>query len=411
MKIYKRSLILIILVLFIGGENQSFAVETASTSTIEITNEADAFHVIPINKIQSVRVLKDIDFNELAEAMNISVEDARAGYDSLSEDDKERFHQKRLRLLTQTAQALEKTHFTFGIGRVVGKSFEFIKTTYTLSKNTVRSTLGLPIAGQGVHEPILTDMISADDIFQDLTDYNTRTEPKRQEIQLELLRATPKEKNRLIVESFVKGIDHKLWYQAPLFIASNEYSINASLGLLVEGGLRSTGYGGSEDIGITLAFNDQQKAVIFEIFHSSDQFLKSDMAVAVVGLNMKLNFSMYQRNLSNPTKTIRGEAYYPPAAPVSSGSGPEYYTFGFASSLGVPPPPLADLLTYTNSTTRITWLRLGVSPLFKGYIRLYKGDYKNTFNILKKRFIDIYQKIENKVNTNKHLAKQCQSLF
>lgn len=402
--------LLLILFVFFGKNNPSKAnsLKDIENSSAAVTSKE--FIEIPINHKQSVFIPKSIDYSLLARSMGMSSDEVRLGYESLTEIEKQNFHHKRVLILQQIVHILNKTRFSFGIGRVVGKSFEFIKNTYTTSKNAIRSTLGLSTPLRDVHEPILSDMISADDLFQDLVDYHNRTEIKRQEIKEDLLRATTQEKNRLIIESFIQAVDYKLWYQAPLFIAANEYSISGSLGLLIEGGFRDTGYGGTEDIGVSLAFNDQQKAVIFEIYHLSDEFLKSDMAVAVVGLNMKVNFSMFKRNLQAPTKTLRGETYYPPAAPLSSGFGSDYYTFGISTSLGLPPPPLADLLTYTNSTTRITWLRLGISPLHKGYVRLYKGEYKNTYHILKKRFVDIYHKIGNKISSSSQ-AKLCQKLF
>lgn len=402
--------LLLTLIVLVGIQNPSYAESNLIPSTSKAIEAPEELIQIPLNSKQSVYIPKHIDYTQLAKSMNLSEDEVRAGYESLSENEKQNFSQKRLQLLTQTAQILYKTRFSFGIGRVVGRSFEFIKNSYTTSKNVIRSTLGLSTPTKEKPETVDSDLIAADDLFQDLVDYHNRTEVKRQEIKKDLLRSTAQEKNRLIIESFIQAIDYKLWYQAPLFITSNEYSISSSLGLLIEGGFRDTGYGGSEDIGVALAFNDQQKAVIFEIYHLSDQFLKSDMAVAVIGLNMKVNFSMFKRNLNTPTKTLYGETYYPPAAPISSGFGAEYYTFGLGTSIGLPPPPLADLLTYTNSTTRITWLRLGVSPLHKGYVRLYKGEYTNTYHILRKRFVDIYHKIGN-IFSRRSQAKLCQNLF
>lgn len=360
---------------------------------LNYTEDSDHYF-LKLNNLQQIQIQKNIDFEELAKSADISIEQAQMGYDSLSADEKLAFHQKRLKTLSAVTQILYHSRFSFGVGRVVGSTFQFIKKTIVSAKDKTMGLFKKPSGetktslDKGPAQQTQIPIIHADDLFQDLVQYNQLTELERNEIQKNNLKQSLKEKNRLTIESVVQAIDHKLWYQAPLFIKSNEFTVSTSLGILAEGGFNTNGYGGSEDIGLAFSFNDELKAIVFEIYHSSEKFLKSDMAVAVVGLNLKLSLSMYSRNLERPTETLRGEFYYPPAIPASNGFGPQFFTVGFGSSLGLPPPPLADLLTYTNLFQRVTWLRLSVSPLMSGFIRLQKGELSHSYLALKTRFLD-----------------------
>jgi hypothetical protein len=91
-------------------------------------------------------------------------------------------------------------------------------------------------------------------------------------------------------------------------------------------------------------------------------------------------------------------------------NSPEYFAAGFSSSLGLPPPPLADLMTFTNKFERHSLIRVTVSPLVKGFIRLELGDVKGSFKGIAIRFADIFKTIAYKVHILRRPG-QCASVF
>jgi hypothetical protein len=167
------------------------------------------------------------------------------------------------------------------------------------------------------------------------------------------------------------------------------------------------GAGGAEEVGFSLAFNKTQKAFVFEIFHNSEKFDNTKAAVSVIGIVGKAGMTMGHRE---GAETIRGSSFYPPAVPGYSMSSPEVFSAGASSSLGFPPPPLADLLTFTNQFQRQALLRVTVSPLVKGFVRIHVGDVKGSVTLIGMRFVDIYTVVAQKIRL-KRQPLLCEGAF
>lgn len=281
-----------------------------------------------------------------------SVEEANPlePYESLSEERRQKFQEVRLSFLTSAARVLNSTKFVLGIGSLVGDAMSFIKVVVNKARGK-----------------------------EDKFTRQTRTFNERK---------------HQVIQAILTGIDMKLWHQAPLVIDSNQFGASASIGLLAETGVLRSGGGGAEEVGVSFAYNKTSREFIFEIFHNSERFDNTRMAVSVVGLVGKVGMNMASHN---GTKAIKGSSFYPPAVPGFSSTSSNYFAAGFSSSLGLPPPPISDLLTFTNNFERNVMIRVTVSPVVKGFVRLQFGDIKGSMRLVVMRFVDVYRAISDKV--------------
>ncbi|WP_413294799.1 hypothetical protein ACLSU7_06770 [Bdellovibrio sp. HCB185ZH] len=285
-------------------------------------------------------------------------------YERLPADRKEQFLKTREQFLASAARILTKTKFALGAGSVVGDGMSFIKVK-------VKKAFGK----------------------------ETPTQDKE--------KLTFGEKSDRAVLNMLKGMDYKLWSQAPLLIDSNEFGLSVSVGIVAETGVMKKGAGGAEEVGFSLAMNKAKKAFVFELFHNSERFDNTKAAISVIGVVGKVGMTMGHRE---GAETLKGSSFYPPAIPGFSMNSPEYFAAGLSSSIGLPPPPLADLLTFTNKFERHSLIRVTVSPLVKGFVRLEVGDLKGTFKAVTFRFVDIFKAIAYKT----HLMRRptlCSAVF
>jgi len=208
------------------------------------------------------------------------------------------------------------------------------------------------------------------------------------------------ERSQRVIQNILRSVDYKLWSQAPLLLASNEYGLSMSVGIQAETGVMHKGGGGADELGLSLAYNKEKRAFVFEIFHNSENFDNTKAAVTVLGIVGKGGLVMSRRS---GAEKIKGTSFYPPVVPGFSTISPDYFAGGVSSSLGFPPPPLADLMTYTNRFERNALIRITVSPIVKGFVRLQIGDLKGSMNLVVMRFSDVYRAISNKVfRSGKH---------
>ncbi len=285
-------------------------------------------------------------------------------YEKMTPERQEEFRKMRLHFLANAARILTTTKFALGAGSVVGDGMSFIKVN-------VKKAFG------------------------------------KGSVETEKEHLSFREKSDRAVLHVLRGMDYKLWSQAPLLIDSNEFGLSASVGIVAETGVLKKGAGGAEEAGFSLAFNRNKKAFVFEIFHNTEKFDSTKAAISVIGIVGKTGMTMAHRE---GAETLKGTSFYPPAIPAFSMNSPEYFAAGFSSSLGLPPPPLADLLTFTNKFERHSLIRVIVSPVTKGFVRLEVGDLKGTLKAVAYRFVDIFKAIAYKT----HLMKRpplCSAVF
>lgn len=276
-------------------------------------------------------------------------------YESMTPESQKKFQDMRVLFLSNAARILSSTSVVFGVGSLVGDALSVVKNG------------AMKVIGKGKQE-----------------------EPKE--------KRSFQQRRQDAVAAILKGIDYKLFSQAPLVIESNEFGLSASVGIVAETGVLRKGGGGAEELGFSLAYNKKNRAFVFELFHNSEVFDNTKAAVSVVGVVGKAGISLGRREGAD---TIKGSSFYPPALPGYSSASPDYFSAGLSSSLGLPPPPLADLLTFTNKAERHNWVRITVSPVVKGFVRLQIGDVRGSFKLVAMKFVDLYNAIANKVNSSR----------
>lgn len=182
-----------------------------------------------------------------------------------------------------------------------------------------------------------------------------------------------KERKSRIVMAILSGMNKQLWHDAPVVGNANEFALSASVGLGLEGGALKKGWGGQVDLGITMGVNKTQKAFVFQIFRNLEKFSSTLMpAMIYAGLVGKAGIQIIE-NTKGGIETRKGTTFYPPAAPGFLTETPSMASSGVSSGIGFPPPPIADLLTFTNELDHKALLRVVVSPTLKGFVRVYIG--------------------------------------
>lgn len=333
-----------------ADEGPDFIIEEAQLPKAEV-RESDKTQIRVKDVVYEVRSTPNKA--EMLEALGLNSETDKVNpleaYENMSAEAKNQFQQTRLMFLEQIARVLNKTQFALGAGSLVGNGFRFVKQK------------SLQLIGRG------------------------STSPAQEAVAF-------KQRSRMAVQSVLQGIDYKLWSQAPMLIEANEFGMSVALGLLAEGGTRRRGGGGVEEIGLSFAYNKTQKAFVFEIYHNSEKFENSKSLVAALGVMGKAGIHFGKRSGAS---SLRGGSFYPPVVPGYSMTTPEYFSAGFSSSLGLPPSPFVDIMTFSNKFERTTLLRVTVSPLVKGFVRMHIGDLTRPFVLVVLRVADMYKGVEN----------------
>ncbi len=258
----------------------------------------------------------------------VEIIDPLKEYNDLNLDEKIQFQNKRLHLLKAAAKALHASQLAIGTGLLIGDSFRFMKAV---------------LKGQAFH-------------FD-----------------------RSKERRRGIIQNILNSLDYRLHSQAPLVLSANELGFVVSAGIIKLHGIRDNGGGGLLEMGLIFAYNKESKTFVIENFVAPERFVSSLAAVAVVGINGKAGIFMANRERGLEAVNRFGQSFYPPIIPAFATNGAKQFTFGFSSGLGFPPPPMADLLTFSNSHRETVTFRVEISKAIKGFIRIKTGEYKTLF--------------------------------
>ncbi len=314
----------------------------------------------------SIKAMPDVDQMKTALGLSVSDEirkkieskggkvedvDPLNGWKNLSHPDQKKFSDLRLNYVKQVVKILDKMHGLIGVGIVTGDAIKY----------TVQKTKKVFVK---VQEP-------------------TTLEKKEMS-----------ERKRAVIEGMARAVDYKMWFQAPLLINANEFGVQVSGGVIGLGGFQKNGGGGVEEVGLSLAFNKDSKAFIFEVFRNGERFDNSTMPAFNVGINGKANITMKAASQDGKNKVSEGSTFYPPAFPGSTSYGPDMYAAGMSTGVGFPPPPLGDLLTFTNTYKRTALIKISVSPMVKGFVRVSVGDLRVPLKSILYRFVDIYTGIK-----------------
>lgn len=274
-------------------------------------------------------------------------------FQSLSVDQQAAFKERRLKFLAGMARILNATKLALGAGSLVGKTLSF-------AKNATLKAVG-------------------------------------REVEVKTDSATFKERSRRVVQALLNAFDHQLWAQAPLLVSANEYGLSASVAVIGVAGYREHGFGGIQELGVSFAYNREQKAMVFELFHTSEKFHAGEPFSAVLGVAPKVGVMINKQNGAESLQK-KGTAHGVPVLPAYFSSGADNLTLNGMLTLGLPPTPLSDILPgFATHFEKNTLLRVTVSPLVKGYIRLEVGDVRGTLMALKTDFISVWQALGRRI--------------
>lgn len=286
-------------------------------------------------------------------------------FDSLPEQDKKAFSANRTLFMGIAARALQAMKYGFGAGVVVKDRLRYALDVYKDRR--------LQKKMNELDDNVREDYLAARERFwaERLAEEDAQA------------RLTLREKSEKVITSILTSLDHKLWSQAPVFAHSNEFGVMASAGLQLVGGAGNRGWGGLFDIGISIGFNRDSRALVIQIFRDFEKFQSTVMkAVFVTGLVGKAG--IYVANQAEGHLTHKGSGYYPPMVPGFSASTPDSFTSGFSSGgpFTWPPSPVADFITYSTRLDQQVLLRVSVSPLLKGFVRIQTGIDRHTLDFL-----------------------------
>lgn len=150
-------------------------------------------------------------------------------------------------------------------------------------------------------------------------------------------------------------------------------------------------WGGLYDLGFTLGYKTETKAVVFQIFRNRESFESTLMpGLAVGGVVVKVGPHI-SRSSHNSELQTSGQSFYPPFVPGYQSTTKESYAFGFSSVLTWPPSPFGDMLTYTNSLDHKVLLKISFSKTFLGFVRVQTNFKSNSIKIVQKKLSDLFK--------------------
>ena len=325
--------------------------------------------ILPMQGFASYEV--DIQLPKSQYIIGISPQDtetAQKRLESLSPEEQESFLSTRSEFLRLAAIAFQKLKWGFGVGSVIKNKISFYK-----DKRDIRKNLAIAESLEGDEKGTLVSAVLS-----------------HQEQLLERQRIfrqqSFKEKADEVILKMLLSLDRSLWDGAPIVSRANEFGLMFALGPQFETG-SSAGkkWGGLLDVGLSLGFNRDQKALIFQIFRDKEKFVSTQMPgrfIAGVVLKAGLMVSNQRKEM-----TSEGTSFYPPMAPGFSTMTDRSFNVGFSSGLTWPPSPLGDILTYSNSSQRRIWLRASFSPVQKGFLQVNEGfseEVKGVWEILRR---------------------------
>ena|GEM_PF-3287988 len=276
---------------------------------------------------------------------------ALARFNQLSPEQQQSFYQNRDLFISNAAKVLRRMGWTFGIGSLIANKIVMVKDKLMPRFNT--------------YDPaILADL---DDNMSDELPEKTRENFKA--------------RSQRIITSILSAMNRQLWAQAPLVGDANEFGVNVSLGLAVEGGRPQKGWGGQFDLGLSFGFNKEHKAFVFQIYRNLEKFKTTLMpAVFYAGVTPKAAIQISQMKDGSIQSRI-GTTIYPPGVPGFLSTTPTMFASGINTGIGFPPPPFGDMLSYTNTLDNKAVLRIMVSPTLKGFVRVQFGVGLDTLKV------------------------------
>lgn len=273
-----------------------------------------------------------------------------------------------------------------------------------LSLNKVRilfHVMDLIKAGAvGIKDFVLYDSLNSGGLSDEIKEMIRQDQENHPEKYKDLNRS---ERVKEKIHSILRATDAKLWAQSPLVANANQFSFLFAAELQAEGGSQTKKWGGLYDLGFTLGYNTDTKAVVFQIFRNRETFESTIMpALAVGGVVVKMGPHISRSNMDSSLQTT-GQSFYPPFVPGYQSTTKESFSFGFSSGLTWPPSPFGDMLTYSNSLDHKVILKISFSKTFMGFVRVQTNFKSKTLQVVQKKFAELFNP--------RPMANSCHALF
>lgn len=187
---------------------------------------------------------------------------------------------------------------------------------------------------------------------------------------------TLRERREAFVTSSVAAIDKTLMEQAKLVVDATELGLQLNVGIGSINGMGTKGSGFMKEVGISLGVNFKESQFVFDLFTDSEKLIRTFTPTSAIGLTYSL--AVYFGNLTKAEKAnIKGVTYYPPLVPASMVKAPNYFSAGYASSMGWPPGigvySPADVFSYEMALSRSNHITVQSKIIFGALLMGYKG--------------------------------------
>lgn len=288
--------------------------------------------------------------------------EAEREFNGLSSEEKEKFLKNRSLILTQATKALSKMRVGFGTGKILNNEirYQLRKSHLDWSLNMIR---------QMPDQISFQEQMVLHDFYKAALDAEVKAAEERAQKSF-------REYGNELIQGYLEAIDKQIWSQSPLVANSNEFGIIATGGIMALGGYRtesgSRGLGGLYDIGFSLGINTQTKATVFQIIRDFEKFKSTTMpATGAAGLFFKVG--VFIANHQEGRNQASGTSFYPPMIPTFTSSTPQLYIVGANTTvpgLAIPPSPISDAMTYTNTLSHRKLLRITVSKIHPYYVHV-----------------------------------------
>jgi hypothetical protein len=176
-----------------------------------------------------------------------------------------------------------------------------------------------------------------------------------------------------MIQRLLQSVDNQLWQRAAVVADQNEFFVFANVSFIHERGFLSNGSGGSNGIGIAMGFNTEINGLIFEIIRDSEDFHYALSPFYSIGFVPKAGIG-FGSTSSRESETRSGQAAYPPFAPGFASDLNDRFILGVSSSLATLPPLVGDTFSYVNKLKQHIVVRVVISPMLPGFVRVKMGD-------------------------------------
>jgi hypothetical protein len=259
---------------------------------------------------------------------------------NLSAESQGKFQEQRGFLLTRAAAILDHSQLTLGLGSLV--------------KNKITQIFK---RGQKPKQPM-----------DQLAEQSLKIEGSHSRSA-----QTVRERGQAIASRILTALDARLWQQSPIVARQNEVSFSMTVNLVGMAGVGNKVGGGSAGLGVSIGYNRDSKAVVFEVFTELERMEKSFTPTFLAGITPKFGLRISDKHDGAVSTGQSGHSVYPPGAPGYMLNHSDQVEMGMNTSFMAFPPMVGDLFSYINKNTRQLLVRVSISPALSKFVQFQTG--------------------------------------